>query len=47
MFVGFLVVLSTGIDTPLEFLFSSFLVVVVKGFGRLVDPTLVMPLCVV
>ena len=35
IFEGFLVVVSTGIETPLEFLFSSFLsliVVVTVGF---------------
>ena len=47
IFVGFLVVLSTGSDTPLEFLLSSFLLVVVKVVGRLVVATLVVLLCVV
>ena len=36
IFVGFLVVASTGIETPLEFLFSSFLVVVEKVIGTVV-----------
>ena len=47
IFVGFLVVLSTGIDTPLEFLFSSFLVVVVKVTGNMVVLTVVVVLFVV
>ena len=47
IFEGFLVVVSTGIETPLEFLFSSFLsLIVVVVVGVCVVLTVVV-LCVV